>query len=62
MTIHSLAHLAMVSRSMFSNCVVTSGCFTIRYKLVSSAKKSNICMNLFTISLIKSNNNLKVLI
>ena len=32
-----LGPLAIVSRSMFSNCAVTSGCSTMRYKLVSSA-------------------------
>ena len=37
-TSHSLVHLAIFSRSMFSKCAVTSGCSTIRYKLVSSAK------------------------
>ena len=36
-TSHSLAHLSIVSRSMFSYCAVTSGCSTMRYKLVSSA-------------------------
>ena len=33
-TSHSFVHLAIVSRSMFSNCAVASGCSTIRYKLV----------------------------
>ena len=37
-TSHSLAHLAIVSRSIFSNCAVTSGCSTLRYELVSSVK------------------------
>ena len=31
-----LAHLAIVSRSMFRYCAMTSGCSTIRYKHVSS--------------------------
>ena len=35
-TSHTLAHLAIVSGYMFSNCAVTSGCSKIRYKLVSS--------------------------
>ena len=55
-TSHSLAHLAIVSRSMFSNCAVSSGCSTIRYKLVSSAKSQIFAWISFTISLIKSKN------
>ena len=37
-TSHSLAHLAVVSRSMFSNCAVTSGCSTIRYNVYRQGK------------------------
>ena len=54
MTSHSLAHLAIALRSMFSNCAVKSICSTIRYKLVSSEKSQWIS---FKISLIKSKNN-----
>ena len=57
MTSHSLAHLAIISRSMFSNCAVTSGCSTIRYKLVSLAKSRIFVWISFAISLIKSKNN-----
>ena len=56
-TSHSLVHLAFVSRSMFSNCDVTSGCYTMRYKLVSSAKSQIFAWISFMISLIKSKNN-----
>ena len=57
MTSHSLAHLAIVSKSMFSNCAVTFGCSTMRYKLVSSAKSQILAWISFTISSIKSKNN-----
>ena len=40
-----------------SNCAVTPGCSTIRYKLVSSAKSRIFAWMSFTISLIKSKNN-----
>ena len=56
-TRHSLAHLAIVSRSMFSSFAVTSGCSTIRYKLVSSAKSRIFAWISLTISLLKSKNN-----
>ena len=56
-TSHSLAHLAFISRSMFSNCAVTSGCYTMRYKLVSSEKKPKICMDLIHDIIIKNKNN-----
>ena len=36
LTSQILVHLAIVSRSMFRFCAMTSGCFTIRYKHVSS--------------------------
>ena len=56
-TSDSLAHLAIDSRSTFSNCAVTSGCSTIRYELVSSAKSRIFAWISFTISLIKTKNN-----
>ena len=56
-TSHSLVHLTFVPRSMFSNCAVTSGCSTIRYKLVLSAKSRIFACISFTISLLKSKNN-----
>ena len=55
-TSHSLVHLAIVSRYMFSNCAVISGCSTTRHKLVSSAKSTIFAFISFTISLIKSKN------
>ena len=56
MTRHSLAHLAIATRSMFSHCAVTSRCSTIRYKLVTLAKSRIFAWISFTISLIKSKN------
>ena len=56
-TSHSLAPLTFFSRSMFSNCTVTSKCSTIRYKLVSSAKRQIFAWISFTISVMKSKNN-----
>ena len=53
-TSHSLAHLAIVSRYMFSSCAETSGCSAIRYKHVSSTKSRIFAWISFMISLIKS--------
>ena len=47
----------LVSRSMFSNCAVASGCSTIRYKLASSVKSRMFAWISFTIASIKSKNN-----
>ena len=55
-TSHSLIHLGIVSRSMFSSCAVTSGCSTIRYKLASSVKSLIFAWISFMISLMKSKN------
>ena len=51
-TSHTLAHLAIASRSMFSYCAVTSQFSTIRFKLVSSAKSRIFAWILIMMSLI----------
>ena len=56
-TCHSLAHLAIVSRSMFSNCTVTSRYSIIRYKLVTTVKSRIFACISFMVSFIKSKNN-----